>query len=433
MPRQGALPQTDKRLGFDVGRLCDAMQRARLALRRPREERVNAVRQFVGHHWSEEGSQQLVPCNLISLYVDVVGRKLVANNPRVMLSTDNRRLKPIVNAMESWANKEVVKTQLDVTLRRVVLDALFSIGICKVALATPADAAALNWSLKAGQPFAARVDLDDFVFDHHARDFSECGFMGHRYRVPLRTVRESKMYAKSRENLTASEDRLFNFEGDERLSVLGRTTYGDMIEFEDMVDLWEVYLPRHKLVVTLRDDSLTGAGEEVSNPLYGKALRVQRWLGPDSGPYHILALGVVPGNAMPKAPIQDLIDLHEAVNRIIRKLVRQSDRQKEVTFVSGGATEDGEWAMNANDGEAIKVDNPDKLKTTTWGGPNDQNFRLFVALKDLFDFLAGGLSLMGGLGPQSKTLGQDELLNQNASASISSMQDKCLKHTADVL
>ncbi len=48
---------------------------------------------------------------------------------------------------------------------------------------------------------------------------------------------------------------------DERIGLLGRTTLaGETEEYEDFVDLWEVYLPRHKLVLTLVDDQLTGAG-----------------------------------------------------------------------------------------------------------------------------------------------------------------------------
>src|SRR5260370_6344382 len=175
-----AKPLSDKRV--DIDRLCLAMIRSRLMLRRFREERREMVRQYVGNHWSEEGTSEKVTVNLIGLYVSVVGRNLIAKNPRVMLSTFDRQNKPAVSAMQTWCNSEIVRMKMQNTLKRVVLDGLFSLGICKVALATPADSASVAWNLVAGQPFAERVDLDDFVFDMHARDFSECSFIGNRDR-----------------------------------------------------------------------------------------------------------------------------------------------------------------------------------------------------------------------------------------------------------
>lgn len=416
---------------IDVARLCGAMQRARLVLRRYRQERREAVRQYVGLHWSEEGTREQVPVNLISLYISIVSRSLIAKSPRVMLSTFQRQHKPTVSAMQSWCDKEIEDMRLATTLKRVVLDALFSIGICKVALASPAETARMAFDVEAGSAFAERVDLDDFVYDIHARDFSEVGFIGHRYRVPLEVVKQSGgIYGKARKDLAPSTDPLFNQEGDERISVLGRGTYAsDVEEYEDFVDLWEIYLPRQKVVLTLADEQIAGPGE-------GKikdALAAQKWLGSDQGPYHILSYGTVPGNSMPKGPIMDLIDLHEAVNRQYRKLIRQADRFKEVMGVSSGATEDGRRIQEANDGDLVRIDNPGKVGPMKMGGPDQMLSGLALHLKDLFGYMAGNLDMMGGLSPQSKTLGQDKLLAENASRAVSDMQDQTVNFTSDVL
>lgn len=424
-----------KKDDFDIGRLCAAMQRARLVLRTPRQHRFDMVRQYVGRYWSEEGSITSVPCNLLSAYVGIVGRKLIAHNPRFMLSTWNRQARPVVSAMEAWINKQVEKIKLQNTLQRIVVDALFSVGICKVALATPADAALSGWGVAAGQPVAERVDLDDFVFDVHAKDFSEAGYIGHRFRAPLSVIRNSKIYSKDRKELQPEWDRIYNMEGDERIGILGRTTLGgDEEEYEDFVDLWEVYLPRHKVVLTLRDDNLTGAAGGADGPdrNYGKALRIQKWLGPESGPYHFLGFGVVPGNPMPKAPLQDLFDLHKSINAILRKLLRQAERQKQVTFVQGGATEDGARVLEANDGDIIRIDNPEKIQQREIGGPNQQNYMLFESMKQLFSWLSGNLDVMGGLSPQGDTATQENLLNANSSGTISEMQQRTVDFSSSV-
>lgn len=419
---------------IDIGRLCQAIYHARLALRYPRQERFNAVRQYVGKHWSEEGASKEVPLNLIGAYVSIVGRKLIAHNPRVLLSTWNKKAKPTVKTMEDWANQEIEDLNLANTLQRIVIDALFSVGIAKVSLATPADAALAGWNLKAGEPCCERIDLDDFVFDHHARDFSEVSFIGHRFRAPLDVIKSSKIYSKDRKELVAEPDKIYNLEGDERIGMLGRTTVGGEEEFEDYVDLWEIYLPRHRVVVTLCEDQLTSSmtSEGKLDKSYGKALRIQKWLGPDSGPYHILGFGVVPGNTMPKAPIQDLIDLHEAVNRILRKLIRQADRQKELTGVKYG-TEDGDRIMNANDGDIVRSNDPAGITPFKSGGVDQALFQFFLAMKELFSWLSGNLDIMGGLSPQAKTAHQDAMLNQNSTATVGEMQQRTVDFSACVV
>lgn len=394
-------------------------------LRFAREERVAAVRITAGIHNSEEGSEVAQPLNLIGMYRTIVGRKLVANNPRALLTTDNRQIKPVVTAMETWVNKQIVNINLVETLQRAVDDSLYCIGVVKVSLADPGMAANLGWAIRAGEPFAETIDLDDFVFDVHARRFDQCAFMGHRYRIPLKVAQ--KLYGKAR-NLQATDDALYNMEGDERISVIGRTTLAGFEELEPMIDLWEFYLPRHKLIITLKDDDVGGTG---GYP--GKALEIKPWLGPRTGPYHILSMGYLPGNPMPVAPIQNLIDLAESVNEMIRKLIDQASRQKEVIVASGTAGKEAANLTETNDGQVMIADRMEEVKAVNWGGPNQNNFQLMGAFKELFSWVAGNLDSLGGLGPQSKTAAQDEMLQQNSSATINDMQQRAIAHASSVV
>src|SRR4051812_22251727 len=134
--------------------------------------RARLVRLVAGPQWSEETSRdKRQPLNLIDLYTTIVGRSLIAKAPRFLLSTFQRNNKPAVATMQSWVNTAVEDMHLAETLRRVVLDALYGpCGILKIALATPADSMSSGWNTPVGRPFADRIDLDDFVFDVHARD-----------------------------------------------------------------------------------------------------------------------------------------------------------------------------------------------------------------------------------------------------------------------
>lgn len=409
---------------IDYARLCEAVGQSRLALRRARAERREMVRAYVGQHYSDNGTKERVPVNLIATYVSIVGRNLIPKNPRVLVSTFDRGQKPAVDKMGEWVNRQVERMRLADTIQRVVIDALFSVGIAKVHIATPDDAAASGWGLRAGDPVVSVVDLDDFVYDTTATDFAAASFIGHRRRVPLEAVKNSKVYKAGRKKLQAAENTTYNHDGDEKVKAIGS---GDWVGdgFEDETDLWEIYLPRHRLLVTFTDDDLTGADPE--------PLRVQRWVGPEAGPYYFLCLGTVPGNAMPKAPLHDLFDLHEAVNRLYRKAIRTADRIKENVFVQAGAMEDGQRLQKADDGDIIRIDNPDRIKQVASSGSALQLLLgTATALKAEFDFQGGNLALLGGLGPQSRTLGQDKILQENSSRVITDMQDRAKNFIEDV-
>lgn len=408
-----------KRTPIDYSRFCEAHKRDRISLRVFRENRVAAVQLFAGNRWSEMGSEKDQPLNLLALWVRTVRRLLVSQFPQMMFSTDQREQKPAVAALQTWANREVKEMGLAKEINRATLDAMFTLGIMKVGLATPADASMAGWNMTAGTPFAKAIDFDDFSYDVHARDFDEVEYIGHRFRPRAEVIMDSILYGKERKDLTISTDNPYNLEGDLRVNTLGRGPYTyDSQEAFDRVDLWEFYFPHEKLIVTFANDDLTGAS--VGKNL--KPLREVEWVGPDTGPYIDLGFDLVPGNAMPKAPIQDQIWFHESVNGMLRKLDRQAHDTKEILPVSTGRLEDGTRAIRTNDGEAFQCDNPGELKPLVFRTPMPALVQLGVHFKDLFSYQAGNMDMYGGLAPQAKTLGQDQMLAQNASGLITDMQ-----------
>ena len=365
------------------------------------------------------------------MYLSIISRSLIAKNPRVMLSTFKQAFGPQIDGMEAWVNKETERMNVMETYQRAVVDSIYLMGIVKIALATPAEAAMRAWGLRAGLPFMATVDFDDFVYDTRATRLDECGFVGHRIVVPLDAVKDSKHYSKARKKLEPSQMRTTNETGDERLRVIGSgVNYLDE-DFQDMVELWEIYLPRERLIVTLPDDYMVGASAADSDGNKAEPLAEQPWIGSDSGPFVYLVHETVPQSALPKGPIQNMVDLHEAANRVFRKMLNQAERQKDNIFVSGQAENDAKRVMEVSDGDVLKVDHADQIKQTSLGGANNLNQQFFLLCKDLFSWAGGNLEALGGLAPQAKTLGQDKMLSQSSSQQISEMQDRTLKFVTD--
>lgn len=415
---------------IDVDKLCKSIHNDRQVLEFARRQRRDLVQQMIGSHCLEGGTNQKVPVNLIALYIQLISRDLVPKDPRAMLATFQRQHKPVVAAMEGWINKEVERIHLQETLQRVVVDAMVGVGVAMVALADPAMAASMAWNLKAGEPFVESIDLDDWGYDTHANNFQHAAYMFHRYRVPLDVVKHLKIYSKERKELTPSTDPQYNREGDERIGAMGKGNAGfSNDEFEDMVDLWQVYLARHRLILTLEDD---GSGAPCPGT-DGKPLRQIRWVGPDEGPYHLLGFGTIPGNAMPLAPLQNLVDLHDLVNNIFRKLDDQSRRCKQLSLVVGGNAEDGAVIRDAADGTMPVVSRVDSVIPFVSAGPNAQLMAMFERAELLFDKFAGNLSSIGGLAAQSKTATQDELIAGSSSKTVADMGQRTLAFTSSVM
>jgi hypothetical protein len=421
-----AYDKSRKKGEIDYGKLACAHQAARRQLEPYRREHTEAVRQYVGGHWSDEDRKKHVPVNFLSLYVSVMSRSLVPKSPRVLLTTFSRQSLPAVSAMQSWCNEESRRMNLGETLRKWVTNGLFSVGILKVALSAPGDAVLTGWNVKSGIPFAEVIPLEDFTCDMHARSWDRLSFVGHRYRVPVDVAEAMRGRKKPGDrDITPSMTSDFNEQGDEKASKLGQGSHGnDSEEFEDYVDLWEIYLPRHRKVCTfLAEDFETGGACE--------PIHTADWLGPDCGPYHFLQYGIVPDNLMGKSPIMDLIDLHMTGNNAFRKIERQARRMKQITAVNALTPEDGDKVREAKDGDIVPVANPEGVRPLMTGGPDNLMTVFFMQCKDLFSWLAGGLDILGGLGTDNPTATQDKILNANSSRTVADMQERTVDAIAE--
>ncbi|HVL15837.1 MAG TPA: hypothetical protein VM529_24915 [Gemmata sp.] len=411
----------------DYDRLIDSIQACRQAWQTFREERNFAIRQYAGDHWGADqpAADARRISNLLSLYAKVVVRQLVAKVPRFSLSTFAKEARRDVDVAENWVNDEIEVARLDDVLQRAVYDGIFLMGIVKVALATPSESVGSGWGLKVGKPFARVVSFDDFVADRNARSLDEAGFVGHRYRVPLDAAEDQY---KPKYKLTPSVDMPETEQGDDRSKQLGQGQEAAMgrLEWQDMVDLWEIYIPSRGIVVTFASDE---SGQPMKDV---EPLDVQEWIGPPCGPYHFLGYGLVPDNAIPKPPVSDLIEPDELANKLMRKLANQAERQKDLTIANRKTEEDGKRIMDAMDGQMVGVDNVDAVKPLSFPGPNPQNFAFATQMWDLFSRQAGNLETMGGLSPQAKTAAQEKMLNANASRIMQDMQDVTVKFVGGV-
>lgn len=393
----------------EYGRLWNSMQSSRKALRKWRDTTRKAVQQYVGFHYSSNGAPDKVPLNVIELSINTYMQLLAARPPKAMVTTQQKPLKAFANDKEAVLNRQIQQLKLIRPIRRGIRNALFSMGVVCVGQARTGSEREL---------YVDDVNISDWVHDMRSTRYESSPYSGHRYQMDLDEARDNPRFDKKvREKLAADPLRKNNEGGDERLDAVSQSELSTGDDYKDQVDLWQVWLRKEKKLVTIPEGG-------------GKPLEVRDWKGPDCGPYHMLGFAEVPGQVMPLSPVMNMLDLHMPINELLRKVIRKAVNLKDVgvTRDPGGAQK----IINAGDMEVVSGD-PDSIKFLRANGADPTTIAAILQLRELWDWGNGNMSMLAGLGPQSSTVGQDQIIQSSASMRISEMQSRVAEWVKDII
>lgn len=396
----------------DFSRLRESMEASYYDLKPFRKHYIEYLKELAGTEYSHKSALKIVPVNLLELASSTYLDKLIGLPPRVNVSTYDRSVRPAGVKLESVVN-DLLKDNRDVfmALRRATDAAFGTLGVVKVGLDPRGFRDIDGYEHNPHTPFVRNILIDDWVHDMSARAPGEWEFCGHRYEIELDEARNRDDFdEEARRSLVADGDRSRNERGEERTSKIQGDRQAKS-PFKTTTSLWEMYLQREQLVVTL---SLEGDSR--------RPLKVQPWDGAPHGPYHWLAWREIAGNTMPLTPSHLWMQLHRIVNALYRKLDRQASRQKNVTAIQSRDSKDGDIIRKASDGDAVCLQNPAAAQELGLGGIDQRNFAFMLQSKDLFNWLCGNLDILGGGGPGSDTATQDKMMLTNASQRIVQMQ-----------
>lgn len=384
-------------------RLRSSIEWSNRMLEFPRRKRVEAIKELVGKHYSTSGTVKPNPVNFIKLAYCIFIRLLAPSVPRALISTRELELKSTAANLELAVNQIPEEIELQKTMKRLVGEALLSpFGVAKVGLHSIGEI--LGHSQ--GAPFVDAVSLDDLVIDMAAKHIDSVQYIGNDYWLNYKEVMESKWFPKgSTDGLKPDEYTAIGEAGEARAE--GITQSEDAQLFKDKVHLRDVWLPSEKIMVTYGVKS-------------NRRFKVVDWKGPRRGPYPILAFDKVLGNLLSLPPVAGWRDLHELANALYRKLGDQADSQKTVQGFQGGDEEGVKAFQEALDGDGIQYPGGEP-KTLKAGGIDPSTLAFFLQTKDMGSYFGGNWDSLGGLSPQSKTLGQDKLLGEASGAQMRDM------------
>lgn len=405
-------------MSFDLkfDKLVEAVEWSTKQLDRPRLTRIGSLREFAGYHYGDDQEARTkVPVPMLKLAINVYGRTLAPRSPQALISTRHQGLKATAANLQLAVNQIPAEIQLAKTFRQIVTEALFSIGVARVGLHTTGIVRGYPY----GSPFVDCIPIDDYFVDMSAKHRGHIQFEGNDYWLTRDEMEEAGWSKKSLAKLRDDDlgETTIGERGNERAEAIS-VGGGSVVSYRKRYHLRDVWLPQDELLVTY----LVKSKEK---------LNVIEWEGPDVGPYVVLGFDEVPGNLLPLPPASVWRDLHELSNALFRKLGRQADAQKTVLGFSEGDDEQIRDFKAASDGDGIRYTGakPERLEA---GGVDQKTLAMFLQSKDLFSYFAGNIDALGGLAPQTETLGQDRLLSEAASAHLRDMQSMTVDFARDV-
>ncbi len=399
-----------------------------------RKNTYEAVRQYVGKHYSDDGTTDRVPVNYLKMAVQIYSRILSARMPRVTVTTKSEELKVTAVRAEQLANNIIKASDLGSRVREWVESAMFGMGILKVGWA---ETGVIEWEdemgpfeMPVGEVYAETILLDDWVQDLQARGrpWEMCSFMGHKYRINLEEAKERQDWdADARKALTESVRSKLTGSGDPNLSNISGGQAPNSEPLFKEVEVWEIYVPEVEQIITFGvDNQSADSSSHVDVPL-----SVIDWNGPTQGatycgPYHFLGFDWPIGQSMPVPPVAHWRDMHELSNQLLNKNARKAIRQKTIFGYQSGHDEDARRQREAGDGEMVQMNDPNSVKVFENPGVDQQLLGYTMNLDQMMDKIGGNLTALGGLGPQSETIGQDQMALGQASSQLDDMKNEVL-------
>lgn len=400
-------------------RLARSVKHADARMQKYRRQRVAFLKQYAGpyyHAWDEftpykRSDPMAEPLNTLFSMVEILCPNLVGETIFTDAATEIPQLRPFAERLRLRNDHVAKEIALADSIGDMVLDCIFGAGIAKVGISpvgSPDIDEPLGYLHDAGQPYADPVDLDDYVVERDAKIRERATFEGNRYLVPLDWAYDVGLYDK---------DMLDRMEpvhegrssGEQRATSLSTshaaTQEKPFIPFLEFLDLW---VPHNNTIVTL-----PGQPDRTSG-----YLREATWKGPERGPYEMLALARLPSNLMPIPYIAIIYDLHILLNELARGIRRRAEAEKNIGLYPLNKERDAEAIRDSQDGQLVGVTVPGEIKEFRFGGVDPRAYEPVQFFQMWQNRIAGNPDLLGGQAARSETLGQDQILMQQASIRI---------------
>jgi len=272
-----------------------------------------------------------------------------------------------------------------------------------------------NELIKVGNPRVAIIDPVDYIGDPSCKKRADFAFEGDTYRLPTKYAkdlfaRNTKKYGQIADLITADSRLATKFSAEE-MAAKGSFDF-NKLSLEEYTTFQDIYLRDKKEIVTIM-------------PMGKKAviLKTIEWKGPDT-PYDYLGYFFAQDVPIPIPPAWDWYDLDVTMNIMGKTAREQAESQKNVVVTDQSNKRAGEQVLRAKNMDVITATSPEQVKTIAIGGVNPDNYNWMGWAESQFTKSGTTPDVLRGAGPESNTLGQDQLIFSNASRIVSNFDTR---------
>jgi len=410
---------TEGKLGF-VSRLQRGITSWRKMCEPALKNRLKMLSYYASGYYGREKKASSHVMKLTQRGIDIIVPYLSMTEPKVLVEARIPQLKPWARTTELAMNHLLEEIKFNkYTMRPGILNSMFGQGIFKTGIMKKDELEIFGYLHDVGQVYCDVVDDSDYIGDVSAKNREDFEFEGHRYRMPT-DVAKDFFGEKHADNIKPD----FSLHGSSKPELIAKDNiehykYDSLYEWSEFIDIW---LPREDVIITIRPE---GKGKRI--------LRTVEWDGPEGGPFDVLSYKHFPETPLPIPPVWGWIDFDTMVNVLLNKMRNQAEREKKVVLYEQGVEKEAKTIAEAPDGSMLGVANADAYREVEYGGASPQNYDYVNYLESQFSIQGGNLYVMGGRNIQAQTLGQEQMLQSNASRILDDMVNEVYSIAGNVL
>jgi hypothetical protein len=386
-----------------------------------------ALLKLVASGFYESAHQRRHTLNLIDRGVSTVVPFLIEGDPSILVETMIAGLRPEAYTTQLALNYLIKKMKLAETVFiPVAWNSMFGAGCTRTSFVYDRLINLDDEQVKLGTPGVDVIDDSNYIGDPSAKRRADFTFEGDVYQLPTEYARDffaKKVRGKQIADHIKSDSKLSN---DFSPKDISRPDFDrhklSLREYTTFIDL---YLRDENVTVTIMPEGKKAV-----------ILREVEWDGPEGGPYDYLSYKCFPDEPIPIPPAWSWHDIDVTVNKLVDKMREQAESYKTVlAYEKSVAEKDAKALVEAVHQQVVGIDgNPNEvLKTVELGGVNPQNFQWVQFMLMEQTKQGANPDVLGGRGSSAPTLGQEQMLFNNATRIVGNMYTRYQDFMTSVL
>jgi len=393
--------------------ICKAWRRLQEPVLKHRQKLIQAY--AAGYY--TPGFHPFHTINLIGRGVDSIVPFLVEGDPKFMVETKIANFRHWAYVTQLAINHYIEHLKLaENVLIPAAVASMFGAAITRTMLTHSGNIRLEEGGvIKTGVPSVTVIDEANYIGDPAAKRRADFTLEGDIYRLPTDYAKDffagkDKWGNQIADYITPDGKMIQDYSPEE---ITKHNFDRSRLGLRDYTTFIDLYLYDENVIVTIMPE-----GKKA------KILRTIEWTGPEGGPYDYLGYRFLPETPTPLPPAWSWHDLDVTMNILFDKAREQAENQKKILAYESAAEGDAKRITQTSNMGTVRVDNIQSLKEIEYGGVNPSNLQWMAFAEAEFTKQGGNPDVLGGRGVQAPTLGQEQLVFNNATRIIRNMASR---------